>query len=62
MGFSNTLLGQRPEENFLVEKPQSFLSQLGIGLAGGLGQAAGSWLTGGASGLGGLPGLIGPKK
>ena len=62
MGFSSQLLGQRPNENFLVEKPQSFLSQLGISAAGGLGMAAGSWLTGGASGLGGLPGLIGSKN
>ncbi len=41
MGMSNQLLGQRPYERALYEKPQSFLQQLGIGLSGGVGQGLG---------------------
>jgi hypothetical protein len=47
MGMSNELLGQRPQENFLVKKPPSFLQQLlgGLGniggqIGGGVGTAA----------------------
>lgn len=44
-GLSNTLLGQRPYERALVEKPQkqpSFLEQLALSSASGFSQAAGS--------------------
>lgn len=39
-GMSNTLLNQRPYEQFLVEKPMSFLQQLLGNMAGGATQAA----------------------
>lgn len=41
MGMSSQLLGQRPYEQFLTEKPQSFLQQMGLGLIGGVGQGLG---------------------
>jgi hypothetical protein len=43
--LSESLLGQRPSEQFLVQKQQkrpSFLQQLGLGAASGLSHAAGS--------------------
>lgn len=42
MGLSSTLLGQRPYERAIVQKPMSGLKQAGIGLAGGLGQGLGT--------------------
>jgi hypothetical protein len=45
MGISESLLGQRPTENFLVQKPQKqrgFTQQLLGGAAGGIGSALGS--------------------
>jgi hypothetical protein len=42
MGYSNQLLGQRPQEKFLKEKPQSFGQQIFGSLMGGLGQGLGS--------------------
>lgn len=47
MGISESLLGQRPYEQFMVQKQPSFLQQLGLGAASGFGQ-----------GLGMLPGLF----
>jgi len=41
MGLSNQLLGQRPQERGLVEKPLSGWQQGLIGLSSGLGQGAG---------------------
>lgn len=41
MGISQSLLGQRPYEQILTEKPQSFLQQAGLGLLGGIGQGLG---------------------
>lgn len=41
MGMSNSLLSQRPYEQFLTEKKPGFLEQLLGGLAGAGGQAAG---------------------
>jgi hypothetical protein len=40
--MSNTLLGQRPFETTITEKPKSFLHSAGVALAGGLGQGLGS--------------------
>lgn len=57
-GYGNQLLGQRPYEQFLVEKPNSFLNRLGSTLAGsGVGAGAG-YLLGGKTGgiLGALAG------
>lgn len=47
MGMSSELMGQRPYEQFLMQKQPSFMQQLGLGIAGGFGQ-----------GLGMLPGLL----
>ena len=48
MGFSNQLLGQRPQENFLLKKDPSLWSQLLGGALGGAGQigagAGSSWI------------------
>lgn len=41
MGISESLLGQRPYEQFLTQKQPSFLQQLGLGMAGGFGQGLG---------------------
>jgi hypothetical protein len=41
MGISESLLGQRPYENFLSEKKPSFLESIMGSLGGGLGQGAG---------------------
>jgi hypothetical protein len=50
MGMSNTLLGQRPQEQVLTEKPKPWWQEAATGFAGGLGQglgkAAGNWLGG----------------
>lgn len=49
MGISNQLLGQRPYDRALYEKPQkqlSFLQQLGIGLSGGIGEGLGKGVAG----------------
>ncbi len=46
MGFSNQLMGQKPFDVSLSEKPQSFLQQLLLGLSGGVGQGIGSFLGG----------------
>lgn len=42
MGLSESLLNQRPQEKFLVQKPKSFWQELIGGLSGGVGQAAGT--------------------
>jgi hypothetical protein len=47
MGMSSTILGQRPEEQFLVKKDMPFWQQLGLGAVGGLTSAAGSAFGGG---------------
>lgn len=51
MGISNSLLGQRPQENFLSEKPQKQQNQGGWGalLGAGLG-GAGGFFAGGPGG------------
>jgi len=60
MGISQSLLGQKPYEQFLTEKPKSFLQQLGISASGGLGHGIGLAGAGAASGgLGALTGLLG---
>lgn len=46
MGLSNQILGQRPYEKGLVEKPKSFLNELGSSFGGGLGEGLGSLLSG----------------
>ena len=47
MGMSSELLGQRPYERTMTEKPKSFWESAGVSLAGGLGQGIGKGLTGG---------------
>lgn len=47
MGISGQILGQRPQENFLVKKDLPFWQQLGLGAVGGLTSAAGSLFGGG---------------
>ena len=47
MGISGQILGQRPQENFLVKKELPFWQQLGLGAVGGLSNAAGSFFGGG---------------
>lgn len=42
MQMSQMLLGQRPEEQFLTEKPQNFMKSLGMSTASGIGQAIGT--------------------
>ena len=39
MEMSNSLLGQRPYEQFIIKKDMGFGKQLGLNLAGGIGQA-----------------------
>jgi hypothetical protein len=46
MGMSNTLLGQRPYENFMVQKSPSFMEQMAPGLGQGIGLGAVSKLGG----------------
>ena len=41
MGMSGELLGQRPFENYLVEKPRPWYEEAGIGAASGFGQGLG---------------------
>jgi len=55
MGFSNSLLGQRPYENFLTEKKPSFLESLMGGLGQGLGSMGGQ---GGSLGMLKMLGLL----
>lgn len=52
MGMSNELLGQRPYDNFMVEKPQkqNFWGQIGGALAGAIPGAAASFFGGGFGG------------
>lgn len=45
MGMSNTVLGQRPQERGLVQKPKSFWENLGSGLSGGIGQGIGQGIS-----------------
>lgn len=47
MGISGQILGQRPQEQFLVKKDLPFWKQLGLGAVGGLSSAAGSLFGGG---------------
>lgn len=47
MGISQSLLGQRPYERTLTEKPKSFWESAGTSLAGGLGEGLGRSLFGG---------------
>lgn len=42
MGISGTLLGQRPQENFLTPKKKPFWQELLTGLAPGVGQGVGT--------------------
>lgn len=44
-GMSSQLLGQRPYERTLTEKPKSFLESAGIQFAGGLGKGIGQAAT-----------------
>lgn len=46
MGLSQSLLGQRPYERTLTEKPKGFLESLFSGLSGGVGQGIGKSLGG----------------
>lgn len=46
MGFSNQLLGQRPQEQFLVKKDMPFWQQLLLGIGEAGGQAAANWAGG----------------
>lgn len=46
MGMSNSLLGQRPFETGLAEKPKSFGHEFGSSVMGGLGKGLGSLLGG----------------
>lgn len=55
MGISQSLLGQRPQEQFLVKKDLPFWQQAALGAAGGLGQGL-------SGGLGGLFGAFGGGK
>ncbi len=49
MGFSDLILGQKPYEQFLSEKPQKqpgFWHEFGTNMAGGFGKSAGGFLSG----------------
>jgi hypothetical protein len=46
MGYSNQLLGQRPQENFLAKKEIPFWQQLLLGIGEAGGQAAAAWAGG----------------
>ena len=46
MGMSGMLLGQHPQENFLVKKDLPFWQQMGLGAVGGAGNALGSLVGG----------------
>ncbi len=52
-----SLLGLGQQENLYHERQPGFLENLGTAAAGGLGQAAGLYATGGLGGLGGLAGM-----
>lgn len=58
MNLSNMLMGQRPQENMLVEQPTSFWNKLGGGLAGGAVGAGMGFATGGPVGAG-IGGTVG---
>jgi len=45
MGLSSNLLGQRPQENFLVEKQKPWWQEAATGFASGLGQGIGKGAT-----------------
>lgn len=49
-GLSESLLGQRPQENFLVKKSQPFWQQASVAAAQGLGEGAGKALAATAGG------------
>lgn len=57
MGMSGQLLGQRPYDQFLTEKPKSFWEQAGLGLIGGVGQGIGT--AGSMYGMGKFSKLLG---
>lgn len=63
MGISNSLLGQRPQENFLSEKPQKqdFWGSIASKFAGAIPGAVAGFAAGGpvGSALGGLGGFFG---
>lgn len=42
MGLSNQILGQRPQEKGLAEKPKKWYEEAGAGLASGIGQGFGN--------------------
>ena len=46
MGYSNQLLGQRPEDQFLVKKEMPFWQQLLLGIGEAGGQVASHWVGG----------------
>lgn len=52
MGMSNTLLGQKPQEQGLVQKPKSFLHEFGVGMAPEVAKGAISAFSGGGGGGG----------
>jgi hypothetical protein len=54
MGISESLLGQRPQEQFLTQKPKPFWQELLGSLGGGIGSAAGGFGTMGLSKWAGL--------
>lgn len=58
MGISESLLGQRPYEQFMVKKDPSFLQQLGLGLAGSAGQMGSMF---GGLGLANWAGFLGNR-
>ena len=51
MGLSNSILGQRPYEQFLTKQEQPFWKQLALGAVGGASNAAGSLFGGGLNSL-----------
>jgi hypothetical protein len=55
MGMSTQLLGQRPYEQYVTEKPKSFLEQLLLGISPALAQGAG---TAGGAGILKYAGLL----
>ena len=50
MVMSNALMGQRPYEQGIVEKPKSFLHEFGVAMAPAIGKAGMNWATGGMGG------------
>lgn len=61
MSMSQSLLGQKPYENYLVEPKKNFLQQLLGGVSGGVGQAIGNSASGGKDFLSSLFSLFGGK-